>query len=182
MLCIIATSTFILTRIGLPQNSPRSSTSSRISKKEFTRPRVRKTGNAVATAAAFPVYLPLDDEFGVVFLGLGAAPRTEILAFSVDVNENLKFSLQSLGGRLTLGMTFSFLASLPWLGGVCRGFECSKQRRKCRGEELHVEITRVRKVRPEGFEPPTLGSEDRCAIQLRHGRFHRRKLYCKKRR
>ncbi len=27
-----------------------------------------------------------------------------------------------------------------------------------------------REVRPEGFEPPTLGSEDRCAIQLRHGR------------
>ena len=26
------------------------------------------------------------------------------------------------------------------------------------------------RVRPEGFEPPTLGSEDRCAIQLRHGR------------
>ncbi len=29
----------------------------------------------------------------------------------------------------------------------------------------------VFKIRPEGFEPPTLGSEDRCAIQLRHGRF-----------
>jgi hypothetical protein len=27
------------------------------------------------------------------------------------------------------------------------------------------------RVRPEGFEPPTLGSEDRCAIQLRHGRL-----------
>ncbi len=26
------------------------------------------------------------------------------------------------------------------------------------------------KVRPVGFEPTTLGSEDRCAIQLRHGR------------
>jgi pSer/pThr/pTyr-binding forkhead associated (FHA) protein len=26
------------------------------------------------------------------------------------------------------------------------------------------------KVRPTGFEPVTLGSEDRCAIQLRHGR------------
>jgi hypothetical protein len=25
-------------------------------------------------------------------------------------------------------------------------------------------------VRPAGFEPATLGSEDRCAIQLRHGR------------
>ena len=25
-------------------------------------------------------------------------------------------------------------------------------------------------VHPEGFEPPTLGSEDRCAIRLRHGR------------
>ncbi len=28
-------------------------------------------------------------------------------------------------------------------------------------------------ARPVGFEPTTLGSEDRCAIQLRHGRvFH----------
>lgn len=28
-----------------------------------------------------------------------------------------------------------------------------------------------RLVRPAGFEPATLGSEDRCAIQLRHGRI-----------
>lgn len=28
----------------------------------------------------------------------------------------------------------------------------------------------MRQVRPAGFEPATLGSEDRCAIQLRHGR------------
>ncbi len=27
------------------------------------------------------------------------------------------------------------------------------------------------KARPKGFEPPTLGSEDRCAIQLSHGRY-----------
>jgi hypothetical protein len=27
------------------------------------------------------------------------------------------------------------------------------------------------KARPTGFEPVTLGSEDRCAIQLRHGRL-----------
>ena len=27
------------------------------------------------------------------------------------------------------------------------------------------------KARPVGFEPTTLGSEDRCAIQLRHGRL-----------
>lgn len=26
-------------------------------------------------------------------------------------------------------------------------------------------------VRPEGFEPPTLGSEDRCSIQLSYGRI-----------
>ena len=25
------------------------------------------------------------------------------------------------------------------------------------------------KVRPEGLEPPTLGSEDRCSIQLSYG-------------
>ena len=31
-------------------------------------------------------------------------------------------------------------------------------------------FARNQKIRPEGFEPPTLGSEDRCAIQLRHGR------------
>ena len=28
----------------------------------------------------------------------------------------------------------------------------------------------VRMVRPEGLEPPTLGSEDRCSIQLSYGR------------
>lgn len=28
----------------------------------------------------------------------------------------------------------------------------------------------VHPARPVGFEPTTLGSEDRCAIQLRHGR------------
>lgn len=27
-----------------------------------------------------------------------------------------------------------------------------------------------KQIRPRGFEPLTLGSEDRCAIQLRHGR------------
>ena len=27
-----------------------------------------------------------------------------------------------------------------------------------------------KKVRPEGLEPPTLGSEDRCSIQLSYGR------------
>ena len=29
----------------------------------------------------------------------------------------------------------------------------------------------VSPIRPTGFEPVTLGSEDRCAIQLRHGRL-----------
>lgn len=32
------------------------------------------------------------------------------------------------------------------------------------------ESTEFYKIRPVGFEPTTLGSEDRCAIQLRHGR------------
>lgn len=30
---------------------------------------------------------------------------------------------------------------------------------------------RKRPVRPEGFEPPTLGSEDRCSVQLSYGRL-----------
>lgn len=36
------------------------------------------------------------------------------------------------------------------------------------GSEANARLER--QVRPEGFEPSTLGSEDRCAIQLRHGR------------
>ena len=28
----------------------------------------------------------------------------------------------------------------------------------------------LKMVRPEGFEPPTLGSEDQCSIQLSYGR------------
>jgi hypothetical protein len=45
-------------------------------------------------------------------------------------------------------------------------------RRLGNGEQTAVRCWKSpgRKVRPEGFEPPTLGSEDRCAIQLRHGR------------
>ena len=41
-----------------------------------------------------------------------------------------------------------------------------------RNAELATAASRKsdRKVRPVGFEPTTLGSEDRCAIQLRHGR------------
>ena len=27
-------------------------------------------------------------------------------------------------------------------------------------------------ARPEGFEPPTLGSEDRCSVRLSYGRVH----------
>ncbi len=27
-------------------------------------------------------------------------------------------------------------------------------------------------MRPEGFEPPTLDSEDRCSVQLSYGRIH----------
>src|SRR5262249_1684074 len=31
--------------------------------------------------------------------------------------------------------------------------------------------SRVEPARPEGFEPPTLGSEGRCSVQLSYGRF-----------
>jgi hypothetical protein len=33
-----------------------------------------------------------------------------------------------------------------------------------------IALHATKRVRPTGFEPVTLGSEDRCAIQLRHGR------------
>jgi hypothetical protein len=32
-------------------------------------------------------------------------------------------------------------------------------------------IQRLAEVRPKGFEPLTLGSEDRCSIQLSYGRL-----------
>ena len=36
-------------------------------------------------------------------------------------------------------------------------------------EKYQTELT----ARPKGFEPPTLGSEDRCSIQLSYGRMVR---------
>src|SRR5947209_20615091 len=33
------------------------------------------------------------------------------------------------------------------------------------------------KLRPEGFEPPTYGSEDRCSVQLSYGRTSFRRYY-----
>lgn len=42
---------------------------------------------------------------------------------------------------------------------------------KCLTGKDTIELTtRLAAVRPAGFEPATLGSEDRCAVQLRHGR------------
>src|SRR5689334_15967086 len=35
-------------------------------------------------------------------------------------------------------------------------------------------LASIAQLRPTGFEPVTLGSEDRCAIQLRHGRVQQR--------
>ena len=49
-----------------------------------------------------------------------------------------------------------------------RGELCATSRRD--GTDCIALHTSKRVVRPAGFEPATLGSEDRCAIQLRHGR------------
>ncbi len=66
-------------------------------------------------------------------------------------------------------------------GGAAKGEKKSRGRKPQTRGELCASSRRdapdciaidspKRVVRPTGFEPVTLGSEDRCAIQLRHGR------------
>ena len=57
---------------------------------------------------------------------------------------------------------------IPRAGGGIFDLNC--------GESALFVPAGLSRVRPEGFEPPTLGSEDRCAIQLRHGRVQRSKI------
>ena len=37
-------------------------------------------------------------------------------------------------------------------------------------DDLSTCVTDEKRVRPGGLEPPTLGSEDRCSVQLSYGR------------
>jgi hypothetical protein len=45
----------------------------------------------------------------------------------------------------------------------------SKKNNPLQSEEAQLALI-SQQARPEGFEPPTLGSEDRCSIQLSYGR------------
>ena len=51
-----------------------------------------------------------------------------------------------------------------------RMLKCAKLTRNWLLRALRVMPAPFQRVRPEGFEPPTLGSEDRCSIQLSYGR------------
>ena len=61
---------------------------------------------------------------------------------------------------MTSRMTPTFLVSPKTLFSAIKNAASLYKNNTC--DEL--------KTRPTGFEPVTLGSEDRCAIQLRHGR------------
>jgi hypothetical protein len=46
-----------------------------------------------------------------------------------------------------------------------------QERRGACQDDMRLIRRGYRKVRPEGFEPPTPGSEDQCSIRLSYGRL-----------
>ena len=97
-----------------------------------------------------PVLVPSGAENGAVRL---ASPAYQAASVCTERDENRDQKTPPMGGHK--------LATRPEL---CADLRQSASPRTVlhRGKE---------EARPKGFEPLTLGSEDRCAIQLRHGRL-----------
>lgn len=82
--------------------------------------------------------------------------------------EHIVFTVQNFGTAMTddTDGVFGGFSSADQIGGLADADTGYGEHQSVYGGCVLVNHVFVLMVRREGFEPPTLGSEDRCSIQL----------------
>ncbi len=108
-------------------------------------------------------------------------PSPKMTEHSLDQNEIQKTNPKSLVAPMVALTPVALRHGETVLDNITVPKPSEPQMQKPLSEQgfskISLELSADGKIRPEGFEPPTLGSEDRCSIQLSHGRYIIKRIF-----